>query len=57
MICGNMFGSIASTPTDVLLPPGPKAFGLDGKKVGPSGVAVAICGKPVRLLEKLMGRD
>src|SRR5712692_1413842 len=57
MICGNTFGSTASTPTEVLLPRGPKAFGLTGKKLSPSGVAVETCGRLVRLFVKLMGRD
>src|SRR6266480_2390167 len=57
MIWGNVAGSIARTPTDVLLPLGPRAFGLNGRRLGPRGVASETCARLVRLLVKLTGRD
>src|SRR6266566_4978047 len=54
---GNVAGSIARTPTDVLLPLGPRAFGLNGRRLGPRGVASETCARLVRLLVKLTGRD
>src|SRR5438128_12057175 len=57
MIWGNVVGSTARTPTDVLLPLGPSAFGLNGRRLGPRGVARETCEKLVRLLVKLIGRD
>src|SRR6266571_407657 len=57
MISGKVVGSMARTPTDVLLPLGPRAFGLNGRRLGPRGVARETCARPVRLLVKLTGRD
>src|SRR5712691_8212041 len=56
MIWGNVVGSTARTPTDVVLPVGPRAFGLK-RAVGPRGVARETCEKLVRLFAKLIGRD
>jgi len=47
---GKVAGSMARTPTDVLLPLGPRAFGLNGRRLGPRGVARETCARPVRLL-------
>src|SRR5207245_9677909 len=57
MIWWNVAGSMASTPTDVLLPLGPRALGLNGRRLGPRGVAKETCAMLVRLLVKLIGRD
>src|SRR5207245_9653969 len=57
MIWGNVVGSTARTPTDVLLPLGPSAFGWNGRRLGPRGVARETCEKLVRLLVKPTGRD
>src|SRR3989442_48398 len=57
MIWGNVAGSTARTPTDVLLPCGPRAFGLNGRRLGPRGLARETCDRLVRLLVKPIGRD
>jgi len=50
-------GSTASTPTDVLLPRGPKAFRPPGEEAGSEWGRCQDCGRLVRLLVKLIGRS